>query len=97
MAIDKTDVHKLARLARLKLSDAEEAAAVQSLNAVLALIDDLREADTDSVDAMAYVQGRGLTLRCRDAAPVAGLPRETVLGNAPKSADGYFLVPKVIE
>ena len=97
MAIDKTDVHKLARLTRLKLTDAEETEAVDSINTVLAMLDDLKQAEVDDVDAFAYVQGGGMTLRCREATPKDGFSRDELLSNAPKSEDGYFLVPKVVE
>lgn len=97
MPINRDDVNKLARLARLRLSEEEKAEAEVSLNAVLAMIDTLREADVDKVDAMAHVQGRGQTLRCRAPAAAPGFPRSALLANAPKEEDGHFLTPKVVE
>ena len=97
MAITKTDVHKLARLSRLKLTDAEEAAAVDSINAVLAMLDDLRRAPVDDVGDFAYVQGGGMSLRSREPTAKDGFASDELLCNAPHSSDGFFLVPKVVE
>ena len=97
MAIDKQDAQKLARLARIALTEQEEEQAVESINAVLTLLDELRQADVGDVDAMAYVQGMGRSLRCRPPQPQDGIDREQLLKNAPNSDGDYFLVPKVIE
>ena len=97
MAIDNNDVKKLAQLTRLALTPEEEAEAVKSLNAVLGLIDQLKSADVEGVDDMAYVHLHGQTLRLREPAAAAGYPPQEVMQNAPQSDEDYFLVPRVIE
>lgn len=97
MAINNDDVKRLARLTRLALTAEEEGSAVASLNAVLGLIDELKNAEVDGVDPMAYVQLHGQTLRTRDADSAAGYPPQEIMKNAPQADSGYFLVPRVIE
>lgn len=97
MAIDGNDVKKLARLTRLALTPQEEAEAVESLNAVLGLIDQIKNADVEGIDDMAYVHLHGQTLRLRAPAAAAGYPPQEVMKNAPETDGDYFLVPRVIE
>ncbi len=97
MALTRQDIQKLAQLARLAQNPQEEEDTLKSLNAVLGLIDELKNADVDNVDPMAYVQLHGQTLRTRAATAVAGYPPEQLMQNAPQADENHFLVPKVIE
>ena len=95
MAIDDADLEKLSRLTRIRLSDDEKGAVKDSLNRVLAMVDELQQADVSGTDAMAHVQSQ--PLRCRPPGSVPGYAPAVVVQNAPDHDDGYFLVPKVIE
>ncbi|WP_034335092.1 Asp-tRNA(Asn)/Glu-tRNA(Gln) amidotransferase subunit GatC, partial [Conchiformibius kuhniae] len=53
MALTPDDVAKIARLARLQLDDAEQAAMLGELNDIFALIEKMQAVDTDGVEAMA--------------------------------------------
>ena len=93
--ISDLDLEKVARLARIRLSDGERAEARDALSRTLAMIDDLQQADVSGVDEMAHVQTQ--SLRCRPPQSEPGYAAEVIMRNAPAHKDNYFLVPKVIE
>ncbi len=89
------EVRKVARLARLKLSDNEVASYTQRLGQVLQYIDVLSEVDTTNVEPLAHPIEVSNVLR--PDTPAGSLPREAALGNAPKSDGRYFLVPPILD
>jgi aspartyl-tRNA(Asn)/glutamyl-tRNA(Gln) amidotransferase subunit C len=96
MSIDENTVRKVARLARLALPEARVAPMVGELNGILAWIEQLNKVDVDGVEPMtSAVEGAALPMR-DDVVTDGGDPAR-VLANAPKSADGFFIVPKVVE
>lgn len=97
MSVDKKDVEKICRLARLQLSEAETDEAIESFNAVLAMLNELQQIDVSGVDEMAYVHGNGQVMPLRAPTHQAGIAREVLTDNSPQTEDGYILVPKVIE
>ncbi len=100
MSVDTATVAKIAALARIKLSEAELAAMVPELGAILAWVEQLGEVDVSGVEPMTAVIENHLRLRADviDADPLTGGGRrDAVLANAPAPQDGFFGVPKVIE
>jgi aspartyl-tRNA(Asn)/glutamyl-tRNA(Gln) amidotransferase subunit C len=100
MSVDTATVAKIAALARIKLSEAELAAMVPELGAILAWVEQLGEVDVSGVEPMTAVIENHLRLRADviDADPLTGGGRrDGVLANAPAPQDGFFGVPKVIE
>lgn len=95
MAVTTQEVQKIARLARLAMSEEDAAALAPELNKILGFVEQLEEVDTSSVAPMAAVIPN--TLRLREDAVTDGDVREKVLANAPARQDGFFGVPKVIE
>jgi aspartyl-tRNA(Asn)/glutamyl-tRNA(Gln) amidotransferase subunit C len=95
MALDKAAVAHIAALARIRLSDAEQEALAGELSQILTWVEQLNEIDTSSVAPMASVGAAGLPMR-EDAVTDGGRPEE-ILGNAPRTARGFFVVPKVVE
>jgi aspartyl-tRNA(Asn)/glutamyl-tRNA(Gln) amidotransferase subunit C len=96
MAIDEKTVRKVARLARLALPEDRVAPMADELNAILAWIEQLNEVDIADVAPMtSAVEGAKLPLR--DDVVTDGDNPARVLKNAPKSEDGFFVVPKVVE
>ena len=96
MAIDEKTVRKVARLARLELPEARVGAMVGELNGILAWIEQLNEVDVDGVAPMtSAVEGASLPMRA-DVVTDGDDPTR-VLRNAPKTEDGFFVVPKVVE
>lgn len=95
MAIDRADIAKLAKLARIEISDADADAAAASISDVLALVDQLQAIDTDGVLPMAHPLDAVQRLRADEVTEVN--QRETFQAIAPATQDGLYLVPKVIE
>ncbi len=100
MSVDLETVQKVARLARIKVSETEAQAMVGELNNILAWVDQLEEVDTSAVQPMTAVIPNKLRLRADEinADPLTGGNiRDKVLANAPAAEHGFFGVPKVIE
>ena len=95
MAIDKATVLRIAKLARIEVSDEATDGLADELNAILAWVEQLSEVDTEGVEPMSSVVAVTLPQRA-DVAGVA-VPREDLLADAPNAEDGFFIVPKVIE
>ena len=95
MAIDAATVKKVAHLARIRVPAARHEALAQELSGILAWIEQLAEVDTDGVEPMTSVVDAKLPLRA-DAVTDGGYP-DRILANAPKAANGFFVVPKVLE
>lgn len=95
MSVDPAIVRHIAKLARLEMSDAEVAATVPELNAILDWVEQLAEVDTSSVEPLTAVIDQKLRLRA-DVIDDGDI-RDAVLANAPNAQHGFFAVPKVIE
>ena len=95
MSVDKDTVKKIARLARIAISDAEADKMVGELNGILAWVEQLGEVDVTGVEPMTAVISN--TLRLLDDVVTDGDVRDKVLANAPAKEGSFFGVPKVIE
>ncbi len=95
MSVDAEIVRKIARLARIGISDAEVAPLVGELSTILGWIEQLGEVDTRGVAPMTAVIPNHLAWRV-DAVTDGGVQAK-VLANAPDATSGFFAVPKVIE
>lgn len=95
MSIDHQTVRHIARLARLKVDEAQVEAMVPELNAILGWVEQLSAVDTSGVEPLATVIAN--RLRLREDVIDDGDCREAVLANAPSAEHGFFAVPKVIE
>jgi aspartyl-tRNA(Asn)/glutamyl-tRNA(Gln) amidotransferase subunit C len=94
-AITAEDVRKVARLARLALTDAEVEKFAHQLGDVLKYVDLLGEVATDDVAPMAHPVEMANVFRADE--PQSSLPREAALVNAPQQDGRYFLVPPILE
>jgi aspartyl-tRNA(Asn)/glutamyl-tRNA(Gln) amidotransferase subunit C len=88
-------IHRIAHLARLELSDAESVAMQQQINDILAMVDAMRAVDTSGVAPMSHPQE--VTQRLREDRVTETDQRELFQSLAPAVEDGLYLVPKVIE
>lgn len=95
MTIQRDEVLKIARLARLELTEAELASLGDDLNKILAYVEQLSALDTTGVPSLEHAAEVGDTWRDDVSRP--SLPRERGLAVAPAVADGCFQVPKIIE
>ena len=95
MEITKQEVEKVAKLARLELTEVEKTAFTKQLSQILTYVDTLRQYDTADVEPTATVLGQVNVFRSDEVRPCLSV--EQALANAPESAQGYFVVPKIIE
>ena len=95
MSVNTEQVRHIAKLARIAMSDAEVAAMVPELNAILGWVEQLAAVDTEGVEPLTAVIDQ--KLRLRDDVIDDGGVRDKVLANAPDAQHGFFAVPKVIE
>jgi aspartyl-tRNA(Asn)/glutamyl-tRNA(Gln) amidotransferase subunit C len=98
MHITRTDVEKIAELARLELSAAEADSFTGQLSAILGYMDQLNELDTADVPPMSHcaTAGGDAEYARRDDAVRPSLGQQAATANAPDAEAGYFKVPKVI-
>jgi len=89
------DVHKVARLSRLKLSAADVARFSRQLGDILGYVQQLNAAPTDGVEPMAHAVPVENVLRADTPQP--SLPRAEALQNAPRADGKYFLVPQILD
>ena len=95
MAITDETIEYVAALAKLDLSGEEKEKAKKDLGSILAYMDTMNELDTDHIEPMSHV----FPIRnvFREDVVVNEPNREILLGNAPASKDGCFMVPKTVE
>jgi len=95
MSLDRSDVEKIAHLARIRLSDGEMNSYVKDLNNILGMVEQMSAVDTGGIDPMAHPLH--MVQRLRRDEPVEPNRRERFQAIAPATEDGLYLVPKVIE
>ena len=89
------DVAYVARLARINLTEAEAKVFQQQLDDVLNYVEKLRQLDVSHVEAAAHTLP--IFNVFREDAPRDCFTAEQALSNAPRHANGLFIVPKVVE
>ncbi len=95
MALDKSEVEKIAHLARLQLSEEDVGEVTKRITDILALIDQMQSVDTDNVEALAHPLDVVQRLRADEV--TESNQRDELQKLAPLSEQGLYLVPKVIE
>jgi aspartyl-tRNA(Asn)/glutamyl-tRNA(Gln) amidotransferase subunit C len=88
------DVGYVAQLARLQLTEEEQATFQQQLADVLGYVNQLAEVDFSPLDGQDRAE---IVNHLRKDIPRESLPREIVLQNAPAHSPELFLMPKVVE
>jgi aspartyl-tRNA(Asn)/glutamyl-tRNA(Gln) amidotransferase subunit C len=95
MAIDAATVRKVARLARIAEPEEKLEPLARELSGIMTWIEQLNEVDTDGVEPMTTAIHTPLPMR-DDVVTEGGDPSK-VLSNAPRTANNFFVVPKVVE
>jgi len=104
MALNITDIKRIAHLARLEINEQEAAATLTKLSGILGLIEQMQAVDTTGITPMSHSQD--VVQRLREDVVTQTNQREVfqkiapVLGNgsAKQAVDGgLYLVPQVIE
>ncbi|GAA6212984.1 MAG: aspartyl/glutamyl-tRNA(Asn/Gln) amidotransferase subunit C [Methyloligella sp.] len=86
---------KIAKLARIKVTDQETKSLEGELSSILSWVEQLNEVDTDDVEPLTSVVET--TMKKREDVVTDGGYAQRVTKNAPLSEDNFFVVPKVVE
>jgi len=95
MSVDTATVRRVARLARIKVTNDEAERMTNELNSILGFVEQLNEVDVAGVEPMTSVVS--VKMRRRQDVVTDGEDAAAVTANAPVSEDNFFLVPKVVE
>ena len=95
MSVDDKTVRRIATLARIALPEEQVAVMAQELNGILAWVEQLNELNIEGVPPMTSVVEQ--RLRMREDVVTEGNAADALMKNAPEVADGFFVVPKVVE
>ena len=95
MKLTRQDVQRIATLARLRLSVAEEDRLIEQLDKILQYMDKLNQLDTSHLEPLAHVVD--IVNAFRDDKITNRANAEALLANAPAKDGSFFQVPKIIE
>jgi aspartyl-tRNA(Asn)/glutamyl-tRNA(Gln) amidotransferase subunit C len=95
MAEAQFDIKYVAHLARISLTPDEEKKLAAQLGGILGYIEKLKELDVTNVEPTAHAVPMVNVTRVDEIRP--SLSHEDVLRNAPRQANGLFIVPKIVE
>ncbi len=95
MSVDQATVRRIARLARIAVTDEDIPHLQGELNAILAFVEQLGEVDVEGVEPMTSVTP--MAMKKRADGITDGDRADEIVRNAPATEDGFFLVPKVVE
>ena len=95
MALERSDVEKIAHLARIGLNEADIPQTTATLNNILSLIDAMKAVDTTGIEPLAHPLEA--TQRLRADVVTESNHREAYQAIAPAVENGLYLVPKVID
>jgi aspartyl-tRNA(Asn)/glutamyl-tRNA(Gln) amidotransferase subunit C len=93
--IDREQVLKIAKLAKLQLSETEIVSFTKQLGSIIDFVKQLDSVDTAEVEPTCFVEPLHDPTRGDTERP--SLPQEETLRNGPKVKKGFFAVPKVID
>jgi aspartyl-tRNA(Asn)/glutamyl-tRNA(Gln) amidotransferase subunit C len=91
------EVRRIAALARLELTPAEETLFAGQLSAILDYVKQLEALDVTGVEPMTHALAAGDAPPLRDDEVRPGLPADRALAAAPARAGTCFQVPRIIE
>ena len=95
MSLTSDDVKRVAKLARLGLTEAETTETLTQLNSILGLVDQMQQIDTNGVAPLAHPLELKQTLRAD--AVTENNQRDKFQAIAPQAEAGLYLVPRVVE
>jgi aspartyl-tRNA(Asn)/glutamyl-tRNA(Gln) amidotransferase subunit C len=95
LKLDTNTINKIAKLARIRLSDKEANEFLKDINSILDWVEQLNEVNTDKVEPLTNISSSALTKRKDEAQDMNS--SDEILQNSPDKLEGYFVVPKVVE
>ncbi|MBU1668485.1 Asp-tRNA(Asn)/Glu-tRNA(Gln) amidotransferase subunit GatC [bacterium] len=96
MTIDNTVLEKLEKLSMLKIEDDKKEELAGQLTEILAYVENLRELNTEHLDAAFSTLAGGTPMR-EDTPNTNPEVSQSIFSHAPNAADDFFIVPKIIE
>ena len=95
MSIDIDTARKVAKLARIRVDEADLAALAGELSGIISFMEELNAVDVTGIEPMTSVTPMRLKRRA-DVVTDGGIQPQ-ILANAPDAREGFFAVPKVVE
>jgi len=95
MSIDIDTARRVAKLARIRVEEADLPALAGELSGILTFMEQLNEVNVDGIEPMTSVTP--MRLKRRKDEVTDGSIQSAVLKNAPDAREGFFAVPKVVE
>ncbi|MBD9648368.1 aspartyl-tRNA(Asn)/glutamyl-tRNA(Gln) amidotransferase subunit C [Ensifer sp. KUDG1] len=95
MSVDLATVKRVARLARIAVSEEEAERMMGELNGILGFVEQLSEVNVEGVEPMTSVTP--MDMKKRTDTVTDGNKADDIVANAPNSDRNFFLVPKVVE
>lgn len=95
MSVDLATVKRVARLARIAVTEEEAERMTGELNGILGFVEQLAEVNVEGVEPMTSVTP--MEMKKRADVVTDGDKADDIVANAPASDRNYFLVPKVVE
>ena len=95
MSVDIATVKRVARLARIAVSEEDAQRMTGELNTILGFVEQLNEVDVSGVEPMTSVTP--MAMRKRQDVVTDGNKAADIVANAPESVENFFVVPKVVE
>ena len=95
MSVDLATVKRVARLARIAVTEEEAERMTGELNGILGFVEQLGEVNVEGIEPMTSVTP--MDMKKRVDAVNDGSKADDIVANAPASERNYFLVPKVVE
>jgi len=96
MQVDEALLTRLEKLSFLKIADDKREEIIQQMSEIVSFVDNLSELDTDGVEET-FAMGDAPTFTRVDTPSCDTSVNDNILKNAPRSADHFFVVPKIIE
>jgi aspartyl-tRNA(Asn)/glutamyl-tRNA(Gln) amidotransferase subunit C len=95
MSVDLATVKRVARLARIAVTEEESQRMTGELNGILGFVEQLSEVNVDGVEPMTSVTPMAMKKRVDEVTD--GNKAGDIVANAPNEDRNFFLVPKVVE
>ncbi len=95
MSVDLATVKRVARLARLAVSEGQAERMTGELNGILGFVEQLDEVDVSGVEPMTSVTP--MAMKKRADVVTDGNKADAIVANAPATDRNFFQVPKVVE
>ncbi|MBA8902889.1 Asp-tRNA(Asn)/Glu-tRNA(Gln) amidotransferase subunit GatC [Phyllobacterium sp. P30BS-XVII] len=95
MSVDISTVKRVARLARIAVSEDDAARMTGELNVILGFVEQLNEVNVAGVEPMTSVTP--MAMKKRHDVVNDGNKAADIVANAPITEENFFVVPKVVE